>query len=102
MKPVRINIQNKELWEKEQKLYKKWEIIARVAMVITIIWLIGTVLIPMFNTPKWLGYVWIGFAVIAATLGFLTIIKMKIHSYQAYIYKFGTKKQIRSITKQDN
>ena len=74
MKPVRINIQNKELGEKERKLYKRWESIARVAMVITIIWLIGTVLIPMFNTPKWLGYVWIGFAVIAATLGFLTII----------------------------
>lgn len=102
MKPVRINIQNKELWEKERKLYKKWESIARVATVITIIWLIGTFLIPMLNTPKWLGYVWIGFAVIAATLGFLTIIKMKIHSYQADIYKFGTKKQIRSITKQNN
>lgn len=102
MKPVRINIQNKELWEKEQRLHKKWENIAKLSMVITIIWLAGLVLIPLFDGPKWLGYTWIVFAIIVAFSGLLTIIKIKIHSYNAYIYKFGTKKQIRSITKQDN
>ena len=99
-KRVRINIQNKELWEKELRLLKRIRTHQIIAIVLAVIFLIGIVAIPMLkgpNGPKWPGYVWIGFFPILVAYSFWVITQELIHRDRAYIYKFGTKKQLKAL-----
>lgn len=95
-RPVRINILNKELWEKEIKLAKRWKKIMRwfiVYIIVTCIYF-AWCLTMWHNPPKYMGVVNCGLYFSLAFGGLLCLCKYKWHCEKAYNYKFGKRKLI--------
>lgn len=90
-KPVRINIQNKDLWEKEAKLIKRWKKICNIMCIISILTLIGIWPLCEFRDmlPSWFGIVYAGWYILVACFGSFALSGYKIHKTNFYEYKFG-------------
>lgn len=94
-RPVRINIQNKELWEKEEKLVKRWEVISTIMCILGILCIIGIWPLNVYRAllPVWIGTAYAIFYVVFICFGSLfSLVKYKTHKINFYEYKYDKKK----------
>ena len=96
-RPVRINILNKELWEKEIKLAKHWKKIMKWFIVYTIVTVIYFVwcLTMWHNPPVYMKFVDCSIYFSICFGGLLCLTKYQWHCQSAYEYKFGKKHNVK-------
>ena len=108
MRPVRININNKELWEKEARLYRRWYKISWWLIILTLLCYIGIwpfcayreQLVSIVNVNLFgmniLGLIYLFVMFTLIFLDLLALIKLETHKSNWYNYKFK-----KSINKKD-
>lgn len=92
-RPIRINILNKELWEKEEKLIKRWKVICYIWVVYTLIVFVSIYPYCEFwvNPPKYMGYIFLVLYFIACFGGLFCTAQYIWHKQKFYDLKFGKK-----------